>query len=63
MRSVHPLRCLLLAVLAGAGASCSDSGAPSGDDTKPPSELNVVHVAPSSTPLFNSSDELLRQAG
>jgi hypothetical protein len=63
MRNAHPLRCLLLAVLAGAGASCSDSGAPSGDNTKPPSELNVVHVAPSSTPLFNSSASFYAKRG
>jgi len=63
MRSLRPIRCLLLAVLAGAGASCSDSGAPSGDNSKPPSELNVIHVAPSSTPLFNSSASFYAKRG
>jgi hypothetical protein len=63
MRSVHPVRRLLLAVLAGAGASCSDSGAPNGDNTKPPSDLNVVHVAPSSTSLLNSSASFYAKRG
>jgi len=63
MRSVHPTRCLLLAVLAAAGASCSDSVAPNGDNSKPPSELNVIHVAPSSTPLFNPSVSFYAKRG
>jgi hypothetical protein len=62
MRTVHALRVLLLAALAGAGASCSDSGGPP-VDTKPPSELNVVHVAPSSTPLFNPSVSFYAKRG
>jgi hypothetical protein len=61
MRSVHPVRCLLLVVLAGA-AACSDSGEPN-VDTKPPSELSVVHVAPSSTPLFNASATFYAKRG
>ena len=63
MRSEHPIRRLLLAVLAGAAAACSDSGAPNGDNSKPPSELNVIHVAPSSTPLFNPSASFYAKRG
>jgi hypothetical protein len=63
MRSLRPIRRLLLAVLAGAGAACSDSGAPNGDNSKPPSELNVIHVAPSSTPLFNASASFYAKRG
>jgi hypothetical protein len=63
MRTLHPVRCLLLAVLAGVGASCSDSGEPNGDNSKPPSDLNVIHVAPTSTPLFNSSASFYAKRG
>jgi hypothetical protein len=62
MRTVRVLRRLLLAALAGAVGSCSDAATPN-DDTKPPSELNVVHVAPSSTPLFNASDSFYAKRG
>ena len=62
MRTVRVLRRLLLAALAGAVGSCSDAAAPNGN-TKPPSELNVVHVAPSSTPLFNPSDSFYAKRG
>ena len=62
MRSVSVLRFLLLGALALGGASCSDSSAPD-DDTKQPSELNVVHVAPSSTPLLNSSVSFYAKRG
>jgi hypothetical protein len=56
MRSVPGLRFLLLAVCAGAAASCSDSSSPSdGGGSKPPSELNVVHVSPTSTPLVSTT--------
>ena len=56
MRSVPALRFLLLAVCAGAAASCSDSSSPSdGGGSKPPSELNVVHVSPASTPLVSTT--------
>jgi len=61
MPLVHPSRCLLPALLAGA-AACSDSGEPNGD-TRPPSELNVVQVAPSSTPLLNATARLYAKRG
>jgi hypothetical protein len=63
MRHLHPVRLLLLAVLAGAAASCSDSSAPPVDTTKPPSELSIIHVAPVSTPLWNSSVSFYAKKG
>jgi hypothetical protein len=62
MRSVPAVRILLLAAWAGAAASCSDSSSPP-DDEKPPSELSVVHVAPSSTPLFNTTVSFYAKRG
>jgi hypothetical protein len=62
MRTVRALRCLLLAALAAAAGSCSDSSAPV-DDSKPPSELNVVHVSGSSTALFNPVDSFYAVQG
>lgn len=62
MRTAQFARFLLLAVLAGATASCSDSGGPP-NDTRPPSELSVVHVAPTSTPLFNPSISFYAKKG
>ncbi|MGH7512431.1 MAG: hypothetical protein ACREOQ_05835 [Gemmatimonadales bacterium] len=61
MRSVHPSRCLLPALLAGA-AACSDAGEPNGG-TRPPSELNVVRVAPSSPPLLNATVSFYAKRG
>ncbi|MEP7176160.1 MAG: hypothetical protein ABI860_06370 [Gemmatimonadales bacterium] len=55
-------RCLVIAALAGILGSCSDSGAPN-DDTRSPSDLKVVRVAPSSTPLFNASDSFYAKQG
>lgn len=55
MRTVRALQGLLLAAAAGALGSCSDSSGPGGGTTKPPSELSIIHIAPTSTPLFNSS--------
>jgi hypothetical protein len=63
MRHLHPVRLVLLAVLAGAAASCSDSSAPPVDTTKPPSELSIIHVAPASTPLWNSSVSFYAKKG
>jgi hypothetical protein len=62
MRSLDALRFLLLAAWAGAAASCSDSSAPP-DDSRPPSELNVIHVSPDSTPLFNSTVSFYAKRG
>ena len=61
MRSVPALRILLLAVCAGAAASCSDSSSP--PDDRPENELNVVHVSPDSTPLFNSTVSFYAKQG
>jgi hypothetical protein len=62
MRTVRALRCLLLAALAGAAGSCSDSSGPA-VDSKPEGELSVVHVAPSSAPLFNPVDSFYAKRG
>jgi hypothetical protein len=62
MRTVRAFQCLLLAATAGAVGSCSDSGGPS-DGTKPPGDLTVVHVAATSTPLFNPSDSFYAKRG
>jgi hypothetical protein len=62
MRIVRALRCLLLTAVAGAAASCSDSSAPS-DGPRPAGELNVVHVAPGSAPLYNPVDSFYAVRG
>jgi hypothetical protein len=62
MRTVRALQVLLLAVVAGTVESCSDSSGPS-DTTRPPSALSVVHVAASSTPLFNAADSFYAKRG
>jgi hypothetical protein len=44
----------LVAALAAAALSCSDSGEPNGDDpSKPPSELTILRLSEDSPPLFN----------
>jgi hypothetical protein len=53
---------LLLAALFGAVGSCSDGSGPN-DGARPPSELNVIHVAPTSTPLFNPSATFYAKRG
>ena len=63
MRSVPAFRILLPALLAVAAASCSDSNSPPPDTSKPPSELSVVHVAPTSTPLFNTTVSFYAKRG
>ena len=64
MRSLDALRILLLAAWAGAAASCSDSSSPADDGgSKPPSDLNVIHVAPTSTPLFNTTVSFYAKRG
>jgi hypothetical protein len=62
MRCARTLQCLLLAAIATGAGSCSDSSGPSGG-TKPPADLNVVHVAANSTPLFNPSDSFYAVRG
>jgi hypothetical protein len=62
MYTARGFRCLLLPVLLGTVASSSDGNGPN-DGTKPPSELNVIHVAPTSTPLFNPSDSFYAKRG
>jgi hypothetical protein len=65
MHSLNALRILLLAAWAGAAVSCSDSGSPpdDGGTSKPPSDLSVIHVAPSSTPLFNTTVSFYAKRG
>jgi hypothetical protein len=62
MRTVRAFRRLLLAALAVAAGSCSDSSGP-GDDSKPPSELSVVHVSGNSTAIFNPVDSFYAVRG
>ena len=62
MRCARTLQCLLLAAITTGAGSCSDSSGPSGG-TKPPADLNVVHVAANSTPLFNPSDSFYAVRG
>ena len=62
MYTARGFRCLLLAALLGTVGSCSDGSGPN-DGTKPPSELNVIHVAPTSTPLFNPSATFYAKRG
>jgi hypothetical protein len=62
MYTARGFRLLLLAALLGMVGSCSDESGPN-DDTKPPSELNVIHVAPTSTPLFNPSATFYAKRG
>lgn len=65
MRSPNAFRILLLAAWAGAIASCSDSGSPpdDGGTSKPPSDLSVIHVAPSSTPLVSTTVSFYAKRG
>ncbi len=62
MRTAYALQCLLLAAAGAAVGSCSDSSGPS-DETRPDGDLNVVHVAPSSPPLYNASDSFYAKRG
>ena len=62
MHTARGFHCLLLAALLGAVGSCSDGSGPN-DGTRPPSELNVIHVAPTSTPLFNPSATFYAKRG
>jgi hypothetical protein len=63
MQTARALHRLLLAALVGAAGSCSDGSGPIDDTTKPPSELNVIHVAPTSAALFNASDSFYAKRG
>jgi hypothetical protein len=62
MQTARGFCCLLLAALLGAVGSCSEGSGPN-DGTKPPTELNVIHVAPTSTPLFNPSETFYAKRG
>jgi hypothetical protein len=57
------VRAVVLALAAAGVAACSDGSGPTDGVTKPPTELNVVHVAPSSTPLFNPADSFYAVKG
>lgn len=61
MRRSHPLF-LLIAVLLGGMAACSDSASPN-DTTRPPTDLNVIRLDPASTPLFNAVDSFYAKKG
>ena len=49
------------ALLAGTTA-CSDSAGPT-DTTRPPDQLNLVRLAPTSPPLFNAADSFYAKKG
>jgi hypothetical protein len=61
MRRSPSFSLTFLALLAGLGA-CSDSTNP-GDTSKPPGQLTVVRLAPTSLPLFNSPDSFYAVKG
>jgi hypothetical protein len=56
-------RLALSALLAAAAACSSDSSSPPPDENRPQDALNVVHVAASSTPLFNPVDSFYARRG
>lgn len=60
---MRTVRCLLLAALAAAVGSCSDSSGPGDDSTKPPGDLSVVPVSQNSAPLFNPVDSFYAVRG
>ena len=62
MRVTRFLHLLALAGVAGLALSCSDSSGP-GDITKPPAELTIVKLAPTSPPLFNPADSFYAKRG
>jgi hypothetical protein len=61
MRRSRP-HVVLVAVLLAGIAACSSSTAPS-DTTRPPAELNVIRLAPTSRPLFNATDSFYAKKG
>jgi hypothetical protein len=61
MRRSPSFSVTFLALLVGLGA-CSDSTNP-GDTSKPPGQLTVVRLAPTSLPLFNSPDSFYAVKG
>jgi len=64
MPSIRTIRHLALATLLGVAAACSnDSSSPTPDENRPPNALNIVHVAASSTPLFNPVDSFYAKRG
>jgi hypothetical protein len=62
--SVRLSRCLL-AVVAVAGLSCSDSGGPNDGPgaPRPPAQLNILHLDASSPPLLNPADSFYAKVG
>jgi hypothetical protein len=63
--SVRFSRCLL-AVFAVVGLSCSDSGGPDDDgpgDERPPAQLNILQLQPSSPALLNPVDSFYAKLG
>ena len=64
MLSTRTIRHLALGVLAAVAAACSnDTSSPTTDDNRPQDALNVVHVAATSTPLFNPVDSFYAKRG
>lgn len=66
MRTTVFLPRFVLAAAAVVSLSCSDSGGPGdtgGGDTRPPTELNVLHLDSSSPPLLNPVDSFYAKRG
>jgi len=62
MRTVRVMPCLLLAALAGATGSCSDSSGPD-DGPRPPDQIHIVQLAEGSAPLYNAADSFYAVRG
>lgn len=54
---------LVVAALLTGGVGCSDSTSPGDGTTRPPADLNVIHLAPTSPPLFNAADSFYARKG
>lgn len=62
--STRTIRQIALGIAAAVAAACSnDTSSPTTDDNRPQDALNVVHVAATSTPLFNPVDSFYAKRG
>jgi hypothetical protein len=65
MRVSVRLSRFLLAAVAAAGLSCSDSSGPDDgpDEPRPPAQLNILHLEATSPPLLNPVDSFYAKVG